>query len=78
MTVKRTGLGRGLEALLSQRPASIPSSVPSSESAAPALKAAAGDELAKIPLDLLQRGRYQPRVDMRPETLEELAQSIKV
>jgi ParB family chromosome partitioning protein len=36
-----------------------------------------GEELAKLPLDLLQRGRYQPRVDMRPETLSELADSIK-
>jgi ParB family chromosome partitioning protein len=39
--------------------------------------AAAGEELARLPLDLLQRGRYQPRVDMRPETLEELASSIR-
>jgi ParB family transcriptional regulator, chromosome partitioning protein len=37
----------------------------------------AGEELAKLPLDLLQRGRYQPRVDMRPESLQELADSIK-
>jgi len=36
-----------------------------------------GEELAKLPLDLLQRGRYQPRIDMRPETLSELADSIK-
>ena len=27
-------------------------------------------ELARLPLDLLQRGRYQPRMDMRPETLQ--------
>ena len=31
---------------------------------------AADEELARLPLDLLQRGRYQPRMDMRPETLE--------
>jgi ParB family chromosome partitioning protein len=35
------------------------------------------EELARLPLDVLQRGRYQPRIDMRPETLEELAASIK-
>lgn len=35
------------------------------------------EELARLPLDVLQRGRYQPRVDMRPETLQELADSIK-
>jgi ParB family chromosome partitioning protein len=37
----------------------------------------AGDELAKLPVDLLQRGKYQPRIDMRQETLQELADSIK-
>jgi ParB family chromosome partitioning protein len=36
-----------------------------------------GDRLAKLPLDLLQRGKYQPRMDMREESLNELAQSIK-
>jgi ParB family transcriptional regulator, chromosome partitioning protein len=36
-----------------------------------------GDELARIPVDLLQKGKYQPRVDMRQETLQELADSIK-
>jgi len=35
------------------------------------------EELQRLPLDLLQRGRYQPRLDMRPETLAELAESIK-
>ena len=37
----------------------------------------ADEELQNLPIDLLQRGRYQPRVDMRPETLQELAESIK-
>jgi ParB family transcriptional regulator, chromosome partitioning protein len=36
-----------------------------------------GEELARLPLDLLQRGKYQPRTDMRPESLQELADSIK-
>ncbi len=30
-----------------------------------------------MPVDLLRRGKYQPRVDMREETLAELAESIK-
>ena len=38
---------------------------------------ASGDRLANVPLDLLQRGKYQPRIDMRAETLAELAESIK-
>ena len=36
-----------------------------------------GEELARLPLDLLQKGKYQPRIDMRAETLQELADSIK-
>ena len=37
----------------------------------------ADEELQKLPIDLLQRGKYQPRIDMRQETLQELADSIK-
>ena len=48
---------------------------PPAPAAAPPL--AAGDRLANVPLDLLQRGKYQPRIDMRLETLTELAESIK-
>jgi ParB family chromosome partitioning protein len=36
-----------------------------------------GERLMRLPLDLLQRGRYQPRADMRTDTLDELAQSIR-
>jgi ParB family chromosome partitioning protein len=35
------------------------------------------EELQKLPVDLLQRGKYQPRIDMRQETLQELADSIR-
>jgi ParB family chromosome partitioning protein len=35
------------------------------------------DSLRELPIDLLERGRYQPRIDMREETLAELAVSIK-
>ncbi|GAC1303883.1 MAG: ParB/RepB/Spo0J family partition protein [Steroidobacteraceae bacterium] len=71
MTGKKPSLGRGLaelSPLLAER-ARVP------PPAAPA--AAPGDRLAALPLDLLQRGKYQPRVDMRPESLNELADSIK-
>jgi ParB family chromosome partitioning protein len=36
-----------------------------------------GDEMRNLPVDRLVRGRYQPRVDMRQEALEELAISIR-
>ena len=71
--IKKPTLGRGLADLLGQstsRPA--PALVPGAPPAP-----APGDQLAKLPLDLLQRGKYQPRLDMRPETLQELADSIK-
>jgi ParB family transcriptional regulator, chromosome partitioning protein len=33
--------------------------------------------LREVPVDLLRRGKYQPRVDMREDSLAELAESIK-
>ncbi len=37
----------------------------------------AESSLREVPVDLLRRGKYQPRVDMREESLAELADSIK-
>jgi ParB family chromosome partitioning protein len=76
MIGKKPTLGRGLADLLGQttaRPAAP--AVPGAPASAPA--SPRDEELARLPLDLLQRGRYQPRVDMRPESLEELAGSIR-
>jgi len=66
MTPKRR-LGRGLEALLSK---------PVAELATETGKAIAGG-LRELPVELLQRGQYQPRVDIRQDTLEDLASSIR-
>src|SRR5690606_23730920 len=33
--------------------------------------------LQKLPVEFLQRGKYQPRRDINPEKLQELADSIK-
>jgi ParB family chromosome partitioning protein len=38
---------------------------------------ASADVLLSLPVDLLERARYQPRQDMRPDTLQELADSIR-
>ena len=76
MMQKKPTLGRGLADLLG-RPASHMAEVATAASPAPAAVPPSGEELAKLPLDLLQRGRYQPRMDMRPESLQELADSIK-
>jgi len=66
---KKKRLGRGLDALLSK---------PVSETAAVTGAHDNAEVLLNVPVDLLQRGQYQPRVDMRQDTLEELAKSIKV
>jgi ParB family transcriptional regulator, chromosome partitioning protein len=71
--MRKPTLGRGLADLLGQS-RSVPAGVITAQ-ATPA--PARGEELAKLPLDVLQRGRYQPRVDMRAETLSELADSIR-
>ncbi len=62
MTTKKPRLGRGLDALLGGT-----------------LEASARgkEELRQLPVDLLQRGKYQPRTHMDHEALEELASSIK-
>ncbi|EPN39685.1 ParB family protein, partial [Pseudomonas syringae pv. actinidiae ICMP 19096] len=68
MAVKKRGLGRGLDALLSS---------PTVSSLEEQAVKAPPSELQHVPLDLIQRGKYQPRRDMDPQALEELAQSIK-
>jgi ParB family chromosome partitioning protein len=70
---KRRSLGRGLDALLSSaRPTPPP---PAAEPAAAPPPPNTG--LREVPVDLLRRGKYQPRVDMREDSLAELAESIK-
>jgi ParB family chromosome partitioning protein len=66
MTPKKR-LGRGLDALLSK---------PVANSEAVTGKVSA-DGLREMPVELLQRGQYQPRVDIRQDTLEDLASSIR-
>ncbi len=71
MVTKRTGLGRGLEALLGS---SMPATVAAPDAAA---RTPSGDGLQTLPVDLLVRGTYQPRHDMHLESLEDLAKSIR-
>jgi len=76
MSVKKRGLGRGLDALLgaaASRPAT-----PASPGVTDSKLAGEGDRiLRQLPVDLIQRGKYQPRKDIDPESLQELADSIK-
>ena len=70
MVTKKPSLGRGLGALLGQPVTS------SRTDDAPASQRP-DEQLLKLPVDLLQRGKYQPRLDMRTESLRELADSIR-
>lgn len=65
MSIKKRGLGRGLDALLGLGADQV------------AIEESNGDQLKMIPVDLIQRGQYQPRLDMKSDTLQELADSIK-
>lgn len=64
MSTKKRGLGRGLEALLGPVPA------------ADAVTDGHAEELRTLPVELLQRGANQPRLDFDREALQELADSI--
>lgn len=86
MTRKRA-LGRGLDALIGagarrRDSLDLPDSGEALEAAvdgtADAVEPVAFEErLERLPLGQLTRGRYQPRRDIQPEALEELADSIR-
>lgn len=67
MAAKKRGLGRGLDALITGR---NPDELRSEQQQS-------GDALRSLPVDLIQRGRYQPRREINAERLQELADSIK-
>jgi len=74
MAIKRKGLGRGLGALLGESAALKDDTDKSENTAATSVR---DNELKELPVEFLQRGKYQPRRDMHPEALEELASSIR-
>ena len=82
MSTKKRGLGRGLNELLASAKAApvavAPGMIPGAIEGQPnEVVQPGGAILKKLPVDLMQRGKYQPRVDMHPETLQDLADSIK-
>jgi len=62
MASKKRGLGRGLDVLLTDIPHEDED---------------LDDSLQHFPLDMMQPGKYQPRIDMSEDSLEELADSIR-
>ena len=87
MSTKKRGLGRGLDALLGGNAAKAPEQAPKpvdQPSDQPAVQPRSGEAVASehnvlrnLPVEFIQPGKYQPRQDMRPESLEELANSIR-
>ena len=66
MNARKKRLGRGLDALLSKPVAETQS-----------VTGASTEGMKTVPVDVLERGQYQPRLDIRQDTLEDLAASIK-
>ncbi|MES9969108.1 MAG: ParB/RepB/Spo0J family partition protein [Candidatus Thiodiazotropha sp.] len=69
MATKKRGLGRGLDALLGGMQAEA-------EGKQAAATGSSRDNLQRLPVDLIQRGRYQPRREFDADSLRELADSI--
>lgn len=72
MAPKRKGLSRGLDALLGGL--SEADAIKTTETTHEEVR---DGKLRNLPVEFLQRGKYQPRRDMSPEALEELANSIR-
>jgi ParB family chromosome partitioning protein len=93
MIMKKKKLGKGLDALLGGAlkktqidDSTSPEAVAAAIAAAPVVtaqdvtaqeKIPKDGQLVKLPVEWLQRGKYQPRRDMDAAALEELANSIK-
>lgn len=63
MTARKRGLGKGLDALLGTGPT--------------VADLDGTEKLRNLPVDLVKPGQYQPRKTMRPEAMQELADSIR-
>ncbi len=79
--MKKRGLGRGLDALIGSHNAAKQVAAEVAAAAAVVQAAESGEvkdgQLRHLPVEFIQRGKYQPRRDMNPEALEELANSIR-
>ena len=64
MASKRGGLGRGLGALFGEKYSAVPAN--------------SADVVREIPVSEINPNPYQPRQNFDPQTLNELAESIKI
>jgi ParB family transcriptional regulator, chromosome partitioning protein len=74
---KKRGLGRGLDALLSgARDYAADDAATDAAAVEPLTSAAPGESVQRLPIERIERGRYQPRREFDAEALRELAESI--
>lgn len=75
---KKRGLGRGLDALLGTNNSinKKQSKQPASNTGNDSTNKKADGDLFNIPVEFIQPGIYQPRIDMHSDALQELADSI--
>jgi len=73
--VKRRGLNRGLDSLLGGSAKSLQTAL--SDTTPLAAETKLDKSLQNLAVELIERGRYQPRSDFNEEALQELADSIK-
>ena len=80
---RKRGLSKGLDALLSsneayqRQPEEVSVEGDGEASEQQAQRPPRDGDLRHLPVELMQRGRYQPRKDMSADALEELAESIR-
>lgn len=70
MSLKKRGLGRGLDALLTPAKSTVSER---NEQKSESIQS----DLQKLPIEWLRPGKYQPRKDMSQDALEDLANSIR-
>ncbi len=79
MVKQKTGLKRGLDALLANKTLVNKPSANKEPSTSASNETSPSDSmLQKVPIEFLKPGKYQPRTDMGEDGLQELADSIKV
>jgi len=83
MATRRKGLGRGLGALLDAGNVNVQDNSEQTPTVKDAIDQVQSPDLDRneqlkyVPIELIQRGKYQPRRDINQEALEELAASIR-
>jgi len=78
MATKKRGLGRGLDALLGNAHTQAAESATKPSETGDSGAADENNSLKHLPVEFIQPGKYQPRHNMHTESLEDLANSIKV